>query len=260
MGEPTVSIVMPLYNAEAYVAEAIESVLRQSFVDWELIVVDDCSTDGSRVLAEGFARRDSRVSVYVNERNSGAAATRTAGLRHVSGRYLAFLDADDAWLPEKLTTQLTFMEENSCAMCFTSYETIESDGTFRNIVHVPACLDYKAFLKNTVTCSHTVMFDLAVVPISLLEAPDYDFDFSEDLAVWLQVVKTGIEARGIDVGLAKNRKHAVSRSANKLKAVRRTWTTYRKVENLNVGYSAYCLAFQLFHALCKRMRNTGGCS
>lgn len=96
MGNPTVSIVMPLYNAEEYIAEAVESVLAQSFEDWELIIVDDCSTDGSRALADGFARNDLRISVYVNERNSGAAATRTAGLRYVTGRYLAFLDADDA--------------------------------------------------------------------------------------------------------------------------------------------------------------------
>lgn len=257
MGNPTVSIVMPLYNAEEYIAEAVESVLAQSFEDWELIIVDDCSTDSSRALAEGFARNDLRISVYVNERNSGAAATRTAGLRYVTGRYLAFLDADDAWLPGKLTAQLAFMEGGSCPMSFTSYETVESDGSFRNIVRVPSRLDYEAFLKNTVTCSHTVMFDLSTVPISLLRAPDYDFDFSEDLAVWLQVVKTGVEARGLDAVLAKNRKHAVSRSANKLRAVRRTWTTYRKVENLSIAHSAYCLAFQLFYAVRKRMRSAG---
>lgn len=258
MENPTVSIVMPLYNAEEYIAEAVESVLAQSFGDWELIIVDDCSTDGSRGLAESFAQGDLRISVYVNERNSGAAATRTAGLQYVTGRYLAFLDADDVWLPDKLTAQLAFMGDGSCPMSFTSYETVESDGSFRNIVRVPERLDYGAFLKNTVTCSHTIMFDLAVIPISLLRAPGYDFDFSEDLAVWLQVVKTGIEARGLDMVLAKNRKHAVSRSANKLRAVRRTWTTYRKVENLNVAYSAYCLVFQLLHAVRKRIRYAGG--
>ena len=259
MANATVSIVMPLYNARAYLEEAIESVLAQSFQDWELIVVDDCSTDGSKELAELFARRDSRISVYSNAHNCGAAATRTFGLRYVTGDYLAFLDADDIWLPEKLAAQLSFMRANGSAMCFTAYSTIEADGSFRNIVHVPDHLDYKAFLKNTVTCSHTIMFDLTAVPVALLEAPNLYFDFSEDLAVWLQVVKTGIEAYGLDLVLAKNRKHDASRSASKFRAVKRTWTTYRRVEHLGVAYSAYCLVFQLGHAVRKRMRSAEGC-
>lgn len=255
--KPKVSIVMPLYNAKAYLAEAIESVRSQSFKNWELIVVDDCSTDGSRELADGFAKYDPRITVYSNSCNSGAAAARAAGLRYITGDYLAFFDADDIWLPEKLSEQLRFMKKNRSAMCFTAYETIESDGSFRNTVHVPERLDYRAFLKNTVTCSHTIMFDLATVSPNLLAAPCLDFDFSEDLAVWLQVVKTGIEARGLDLVLAKNRKHHTSRSANKLRAVKRTWTTYRRVEHLSVVYSAYCLMFQLCHAVRKRMKSTG---
>lgn len=251
---PKISIVMPLYNAEDYVSEAIESVRSQTYEDWELIVIDDCSTDCSRAKVDELAALDSRILVYSNAKNSGAAFTRTAGLKHVSGEYLAFLDADDVWMPEKMEKQIRFMCEEECAMCFTAYQTINSDGTLRNYVSVPDRLDYKGFLKNTITCSHTIMFDLTKVNKDLLAAPQEEFDFSEDLAVWLQVLKTGVVARGLNVPLAKNRKHAISRSANKIKAVKRTWATYRGIEHLDVIHAAYCLIFQLAYAIRKRLR------
>ena len=250
---PKVSIVMPLYNAENYVSEAIESVRSQTYEDWELIVIDDCSTDSSKSIVVAYAEMDLRIHVHSNDRNLGAAFTRTAGLQYVTGDYLAFFDADDVWMPKKLENQLSFMREEKCAMCFTSYETIESDGAFRNIVEVPDMLDYDGFLKNTITCSHTIMFDLSKVNKELLAAPAAQFDFSEDLAVWLQVLKTGIVARGLNSPLAKNRKHSISRSANKFKAVRRTWKTYRRIENLGVVRSTYCLVFQLTNAIRKRL-------
>lgn len=255
-GSPLVSVIMPLHNAEPYIAETLASVLTQTYGNWELIVVDDCSTDASCSIVETALERDERIRLLRNPGNMGVAKTRNRGVLEARGRYVAFLDADDAWMPEKLGRQIAFMAESGCAMCFTSYETIESDGSHRNYVRVPREIGYGGFLKNTVTCSHTIMFDLSKTERSLLVCPDFDgcFDFPEDMVVWLQVLKSGVIAQGLDEVLAKNRKHDASRSADKRRAVLRTWNAYRQVEYLALPYAAYCLFWQLFHAVLKRIR------
>lgn len=252
---PLVSVIMPLYNCERFVGEAIESVQAQSMNDWELIIVNDCSNDGSMEIVDNYISADGRISVVQHEHNKGAAQARNTALRHVTGRYVAYFDSDDVWCPNKLEHQLAFMRGTSSTMCFTSYETIEEDGTLRNVVHVPEHIDYRGFLKNTITCSHTIMFDLNEVCIDTLFVPDgeTDYDFPEDMDTWLRALKRGARARGLDEVLAKNRKHGASRSANHMAAVNRTWNQYRKREGLPLPYACYCLFWQLFHAVKKRL-------
>lgn len=252
---PLVSVIMPLYNCERFVGEAIESVKAQTLRDWELVIVNDCSTDGSMGVVDEFMASDDRIRVVQHEHNKGAAQARNTALRHVTGRYVAYFDADDVWYPYKLEHQLAFMKDTGSTMCFTSYETIEEDGTFRNVVHVPASIDYNGFLKNTITCSHTIMFDLSEVSIETLLVPDTntDYDFPEDMDTWLRALKRGARARGLDEVLAKNRKHGASRSANHTAAVGRTWNQYRRREGLPLLYACYCLFWQLFHAVKKRI-------
>ena len=246
---------MPLYNCEAFVGEAIDSIRNQTMEDWELIVVDDASTDAS---AECVSEKldDARINLLRFDRNSGPAAARTAGIMQAQGRYIAFLDSDDLWLPEKLETQLAFMDQEHCGMCFTSYETIYADGTHYNYVHVPDAIDYRGFMKNTITCAHTIAFDTMLVDKGLLRARDDGSwkDYPEDLDVWLHVLKSGQIARGLDVCLAKYRKHAESRSARPFRAAHRTWNQYRHREQLGFMQAAYCLFWQLFHAMLKRVR------
>ena len=252
MTEPLVSIVMPLYNAEQFVGEAVDSVLVQSHTNWELIIVDDCSTDASADIVRSYS--DPRIRVLQHDCNRGAASARSTALSRAAGDYIAFFDSDDVWLVNKLERQLEFMADAGAAMCFTSYETIEEDGAHRNYVRVPAQIDYKGFLKNTITCSHTIAFDMAQISKDWLMAPTGKcYDFPEDLAVWLGVLKRGFCAYGLDEVLAKNRKRSGSRSADKLKAVRRTWNQYRQGEGMGVPYSAYCLFWQLYHAVLKRL-------
>lgn len=249
---PFVSIIMPLFNCEPYVAEAIESIISQTYEDWELIIVDDCSSDASLLIAKSFD--DSRIQIYGHNENHGAAFARNTGLDYATGSFVAFLDSDDVWLNEKLEKQIAFMQSRNAGMCFTAYETIEANGRHRNYVKVPEQIDYKGFLKNTITCSHTIMFDLSIVELDWLRPPQHkDYDFPEDMATWLQVLNHGITAYGLNETLAKNRKHGTSRSAQKHKAVRRTWNQYRKGEGLSLSYSAYCLFWQLTHAVLKRI-------
>ncbi|MCR2038470.1 glycosyltransferase [Adlercreutzia caecimuris] len=249
-----VSVVIPVYNCEKYIHEAIESVIAQSYLDWELIAVDDGSTDGSSEILDEFSC-DPRIHV-IHQENGGVAAARNAGIELCSGRYIAFLDADDIWCDcHKLEKQLRFMKRRDVGMCFSSYETISENGVSINVVHVPDRIDYKGFLKNTITCSHTVVFDTQRIARELLMAPTSfpDKDFPEDLSVWLQVLKEGYFAYGLDDVLAQYRKRRTSRSSNKLHAVRRTWNQYRYREELHIPYACYCLFWQLFHASMKRL-------
>lgn len=251
-----VSIVMPLYNSERFVSETLESVFSQSYENWELIVVDDCSSDGSADIVKGYCEKcdGERVRLFKLDVNGGAAKARQAALSHARGSWVAYLDSDDVWAPDKLQRQLEFMRTERAAMCFTGYETIEEDGTHRNIVHVPGSMRYKDFLKQTITCSHTIMFDLSHVPLGLLsEVRDVPYDYPEDLDTWLRVLKTGVVARGIDEPLAKYRRHEGSRSSAKSKAVARTWNQYTRNEGLNTAYSLHCLFWQLTHAVLKRI-------
>lgn len=252
MSAPLVSVIMPLYNCERYVREAVDSVLAQTYGNLELIVVDDCSSDASPQIIELYG--DSRIRLLRHEVNRGAAAARNTAIEHARGDYIAFLDSDDAWYPDKLEKQMAFMDRKGAALSFTAYETIEEDGSHRNYVKVPATIDYRGFLKNTVTCGHTILFDLGRVRKEWVMAPlDRGYDFPEDLAVMLGILKRGFTAYGLDEVLAKNRKHSGSRSSNKLRAIRRTWNQYRRGEELSLPYSMYCLFWQLTHAVMKRL-------
>ena len=252
---PLISVIMPLFNSESYISETLASVKSQTYPNWELIVIDDGSTDASYSIVSKASESDARIRPFRNSSNIGVAKTRNRGVIEAKGCFLAFLDADDVWMPEKLERQIDYMVAERCAMCFTSYETIESDGSHRNYVHVPEKIDYRGFLKNTITCSHTIMFDLSLIRKNDLLCPDYDggFDYPEDMVVWLRVLKTGIVAHGLDIVLAKNRKHGKSRSADKRRAVARTWNAYRRIEHLSVPYALYCHFWQLFHAVLKRI-------
>ena len=249
---PTVSVIIPCYNGAAHIQEAITSVLSQSYGDLEAIVVDDCSSDDSVDILKGIEAEDSRVKVYIQPENRGVAMARNCALSHASGRFIAYLDSDDLWMEQKLEQQLAFMMANGCAACFTSYETIEEDGAFRNVVHVPERINYRQFLKNTVTCSHTVMFDTKVIDRRLLEMPD--LRRGQDFATWLQVARAGYDFFGFDVPLAKNRKRPGSLSSNKIKAIKRTWHVYRSVEHLSVPYAAWCQCWHLAYAIAKRTK------
>lgn len=250
---PLVSVIVPSYNSEAHILEALESALSQTMADLEVLSVDDASQDRTRSLVEELAQRDRRLRTFAQASNRGVALARNRGLAHARGRYIAYLDSDDQWMPNKLERQIAFMTETGAGACFTSYETIEENGDHRNFVKVPATIDYKGFLKNTVSCSHTILFDTRIVDRGLLQMPD--LRRGQDAATWLGVMKAGHVLYGLDECLAKYRKTAGSLSSSKTKAIRRTWHLYRDVEGLSRPYSAYCLFWQLVHAVQKRRRD-----
>lgn len=135
---PLVSVIIPCYNSVAHIAETVGSVCAQTMSDFEILVVDDCSTDGSADVIKSIALDEPRLSFFRQERNQGVARARNRALKEAVGRYIAYLDSDDLWMPEKLERQIAYMDKHNIGACFTSYETIEEDGTHRNYVQVPA--------------------------------------------------------------------------------------------------------------------------
>ncbi|MFT0848093.1 glycosyltransferase family 2 protein [Actinomycetaceae bacterium L2_0104] len=248
---PVVSVIIPLFNSEDYLGETLDSLLAQTFLDWEAILVDDASSDDSFEVASRYSASDSRFRVLRQSTNMGAAKARNRALGQARGRYIAYLDSDDYWFPDKLEAQIDYMTRNSIGACFTSYETVNEDGSHRNYVHVDKLVSYRRFLKKPPTCSHTIMFDTQLVSRVLLEMPD--IRKRQDAATWLRVIRSVGPLHGYDEVLAANRKRAGSLSANKVDAVRNTWRLYTEVEQLKKPYAAYCLFWQMFHATTKRL-------
>lgn len=230
-----VSIVVPVYNAGAFIEKTIRMVLAQTYTRWELLLVDDGSSDDSRSKIEAYCKKDDRIRLIAKARNEGAAQARNTGIENAKGRYLAFLDADDIWLPEKLEKELQFMEENNAAFAFTAYEFGDEEGRGTGkTVKVPKRLTYKEALSRTVIFTTTVIFDLAKIEKSMVKMPDVP---SEDTATWWKVLRNGYTAYGLDQVLAIYRRPAASLSSNKMVAIRRIWNLYRKEEKLSLAAS-----------------------
>ena len=246
-----ISIVMPVFNAAAWLKQTVASVQEQTHEDWELIAVDDCSSDGSFSMLQEMAEKDGRIRPVRLAENIGAARTRNEGIRLAQGRYLAFLDSDDLWKKTKLEKELAFLKERQAAFAFTAYEFGDENGIGNGkIVRVPQTLSYKEALSRTIIFTTTVMFDLEKIDRSLIFMPDVK---SEDTATWWRILRAGYTAYGLNENLAVYRRPKNSLSSNKLEAVRRIWNLYRKQEGLSAPVSACYLFFWALRATVRRL-------
>lgn len=253
MVDGLISIITPVYNAGSYIEETLHMVEKQTYGNWELILVDDCSSDNSRQVIRSYmdARKDERIQLIEKEVNEGAAMARNTGIDAAKGRYIAFLDADDIWMPEKISTELAFMKEKQAAFVCTAYEFGDerARGTGK-IVHVPPVLTYKKALSRTVIFTTTVMLDRCKTGTELIHMPVVK---SEDTALWWKLLKNGFPAYGLDEVLAIYRRPAKSLSSNKFEAIKRIWYLYRKQEELSVIQSAWYFGFWALRATLRRI-------
>lgn len=248
MEEKLVSIITPMYNAKAFIAETMESVLAQTYPYWEMIIVDDVSTDSCAEIVKAYAMKDSRIKYYKHQKNSGVAVARNTAIQKASGRYIAFLDSDDLWKANKLEKQLQFMKEKQVTFCYSDCEIINETGeSTGKIRHVPEMQDYKKLLKGNAIPCLTVLIDRSRV--SKIEMPLIPH---EDYAAWLSILKTGIVAYGQNEVLAKYRVNSTSLSGNKVQAAIWTWNIYRKQEKLGIIKSIYCFICYMLAAIKKR--------
>ncbi|MCR5687547.1 MAG: glycosyltransferase [Lachnospiraceae bacterium] len=244
-----VSIVVPVYNAAECIADTIASVLAQSYTDYELLLVDDGSSDDSAGIIGKYL--SDRVRLLDNTKTKGAAGARNTGIEASSGRYIAFLDADDLWMADKLEKQVRFMEKTDAAFSFTGYEFADASGHgLGRVVSVPGQITYTQALKNTTIFTSTVMFDTEKTGRDIILMPDVK---SEDTATWWKVLKAGFTGFGLDESLTLYRRMGKSLSSNKAEAVRRIWNLYRNVEHLGRIYSMYCFCFWAVRAVARRV-------
>ncbi len=246
---PLVSVITAAYNAEAFIAETIASVQAQSLDDWEMLVADDASGDRTAEIVERCAADDPRVRLIRLERNGGVARARNAALAAARGRFIAFLDSDDLWLPQKLERQVAFMQEKDAAVSYTSFRRINEDGSdLGRQVKVPARLTYRQLLKNTAIATLTGMVDTAKTgPIRMTEAR------RDDYILWLSILKRGFVAHGLREDLARYRVVRGSLSSKPKRSAAWVWDVYRKVEGLGPLRSAWCMAHYGARAVLKRL-------
>lgn len=248
-----ISIIVPVYNAEKFIRGTMDCVIAQTYPCWELLLVEDGSRDNSVEIIETYIRDsgEERIRLICQPENMGAAKARNRGLQEAKGRYIAYLDADDLWLPEKLEHELAFIREKDAAFVFTGYEFADENGKGTGkIVHVPETLNYRQALSNTTIFTTTVMFDTQKISKELLEMPVIK---SEDTALWWKVLRNGYTAFGLDENLVKYRRPGKSLSSNKLEAVRRIWNLYRKAEGMGVLDSAWHFCFWAVRAVSRRL-------
>lgn len=254
-----VSVIIPVHNAEKFIKETIDCVRAQSYGDWELLLIEDGSTDRTMDIMAAYLEevKDERIQLKKREirtpeeKTFGAARARNLGLSLAQGRYIAYLDADDRWRADKLERELAFLQEKSAGFVFTGYEFGDENakGTGK-IVHVPETLIYKQALANTTIFTSTVMIDTEKIEKSLLVMPCIK---SEDTASWWKILKSGVTAYGLDENLVVYRRAGNSLSSNKIEALRRIWNLYRQAAGLSVFASACHFVPWAYRAVKRRM-------
>lgn len=234
--EELVSIIMPAYNCEKFIGKSIQSVISQTYKNIELLIVDDCSTDKTADIILGFQKKYDFIKYFKLEKNSGAACARNQAIEMARGVYLAFLDSDDIWLPNKLEHQIKFMEDNNYYFTCTNYGKIDEFDNQKDINI--SCLekyDYDIFLKNCPGNS-TIIYNAKI----LGKFYAANIKRRNDFVMWLQVIKEANFAYGLNEILGYHRERDDSISINKKDLVKYQWIVYRKIEKLSL-FKCYSL-------------------
>ena len=237
--EALVSIVMPAYNCEDFIGITLDSVINQTYQNWEVIVVDDCSTDNTAKLVQEYVKKDNRIKYHKLDKNSGAAVARNKAVDLANGKYMAFLDSDDVWFPEKLTKQIGYMEENAYTFTCTSYTKIDEEGEYLGrTIGVRKQSDYNDILKKNPGNS-TVVYNTE--EIGKVKIPN--IRKRNDYVMWLSVIKRAGMLYGMDEPLASHRIRDGSLSKKKANLVRYHWKVYREIEKLSLLKSSYLIVY-----------------
>ena len=242
-----ISIIMAAYNAEKTIEQAINSVLNQTYTNFELLVVNDCSKDRTVELVKSIAAMDGRVRLISNVKNSGVSYTRKHGLKEAKGSWIAILDSDDAWAPEKLEKQIALQKKMNADLLFTGSAFMNSDGQPIDwYLHAPAEVTYRQLLKQNVLSNSSALVRKE------LYAKHYAIgdEMHEDFAIWLSILKEGKKAYGVDEPLLIYRIAKSSKSGNKIKATRMNWNTYRYI-GLNLIEAAYYESWYVIKSIIK---------
>lgn len=246
-----ISIITPCYNSASFIAPTLESVLAQTFEDWEMLVVDDCSTDDSAAIVQEYTRRDSRIQYYRTDSPSGGPSIpRNIGLEHARGEYVAFLDSDDLWLPEKLEEQLSFMQANKLDFVYSDYEKISWRGERKNrIINAQAVSSFWDTIESNAIPCLTVLIRRSVIGNTRFKPIP-----KEDYVFWLDILRQGYKAYNTGKVHALYREAKNSRSGNKLKMFRQQWYVLRQVEGVKKVPAIYFMLIFAVKGLFKFLK------
>ncbi|MBQ8862929.1 MAG: glycosyltransferase family 2 protein [Clostridia bacterium] len=245
-----ISIITPAFNAEKYIKSTIESVLSQTYQNWEMLIVDDCSSDNTVKIVEDYCGKDNRIKLIKHSSNKGVAVARNTALSLSKGDYIAFLDSDDMWMPCKLDVQYRFMEDNGYALTYTAYQKYISETEKKGkIINVPHKMTPNAIFYNTAIACLTVMVNRELV--GDFEMPV--LNHFEDQCTWQSILLRGYYAYGLNENLALYRISDSSLTANKGKAASRQWDVYRKYYGFSVIKSAVYFFGYAVNAIIKHL-------
>lgn len=245
-----VSIITPAYNAAEYIAETIESVLAQTYPNWEMLIVNDCSKDNTAAIVQSYAAKDNRIKLINLKKNSGAAVARNTAIQNAKGRYISFLDSDDLWKKDKLQKQMSFMQQYGYAFTFTAYEHFkDTKENIQSAVNIPKSLNYKQALKGNQIGCLTVMLDRKQI-----QNIEFSRQKHEDYILWLNILKQDITTYGLNENLALYRVgNSKSISSNKLQSALWTWNVYRESQKISVLKSMYYMWFYVLNGIGKHL-------
>lgn len=254
-----VSVIMPTYNSGKFIAEAVDSVIAQTVTDWELCIVDDCSSDNTRAVLKPYLDKYPNIRYTRLPKNGGPAVARSEALRQATGRYVAFLDSDDIWMPDKLEKQIAFMEQRQVLFSCTAFRHIDEQGNLQDVVRTPPKkTNYNKMLyMSNPTGNLTVMYNREV--LGDYEVPS--IKKRNDFALWLQILKDVPYCVGMPEVLAyyRVRSNSVTTSSSKLQLVKYHWDLYRNYEKLPfwkcVIATITCLAFKAAKVGWRKVKN-----
>ena len=242
-----VSIIVPMYNAEKFIGKTIESVLAQTYQNWEMLIMNDVSTDNSLAIVSLYAKKDERIKIVNTEKNVGVVKGRNFLIDLASGKYIAFLDADDYWHNEKLEKQIKFMKEKNASISCTEYTRVKENEEKINDVIIKEEISYNDMLKNNYLGCLTVMYDTEKIGKRYFK----ELEKNEDYVLWLEIVKDVNTIYGLKENLAYYRVLDNSRSSNKVKTAKVRWEIYRKIEKLSLLKSIYYFLHYAIRAVLK---------
>ncbi len=244
-----VSIITPSYKSAKFISQTIESVLTQTYQNWEMIIVDDVSSDNSNETIEKYIKKDSRIKLLKLEKNSGPAVARNKAIEEAKGRYIAFLDADDLWKPEKLEKQIIFMQKKDCALSYSAYETMNEEGVkLNNVINPSLKVSYADLLKSNHIGCLTAIYDtkkVGKIYMPLIKK-------RQDYGLWLRILKKSDFAYGIGESLATYRIMSNSVSSNKILLLKYHYILFREFENIGTLKTIYYLCWNVVTKLIYR--------
>lgn len=251
MSSPLVSIIIPCYNAQSTISQTIESVINQTYKDWEMLIIDDCSSDNSGEIIKKYVSRDIRIKYFQTPAPTGSPSIpRNIGLENANGTYVAFLDADDLWLPKKLESQIEFMEQNNINFVYSDYEKIDYMGNRNNrIIKMPSVSSFWDVIETCTIPCLTVMMTRDIIGNTRFKPIA-----KEDFAFWLDILKKDVKAYNSGGVQALYREQQKSRSSNKFKMIQDQWRLLRHIEGVKPIVASYFMFKYLIFGFLKYIR------